>query len=390
MWGELVRKFTEHLVQRYGKDEVNKWYFEVWNEPDIGYWHGTPAEYLKLYDYAVAGVRAALPTAMVGGPGSTGPLSEKATTFLDNFLKHCLNDKSAANGRPIPLDFVSFHPKGRPSFVDGHVRMGITSELNAANTGFKIVAKYPKYIHLPIILSEADPEGCAACSMKTNPANSYRNSPLYGTYTAVAIKALFDLQDRSKVNLAAMLSWSFEFEGKDYFEGFRTLATNGIDKPVLNVFRMAGLMSGERVTTSSTGQIPLDDMMKNGVRQAPDIDALATKAAHEAAVMLWNYHDDDLPADSADVQVAIASIPVGVKKVLLEHYRIDETHSNSYTVWKGMGSPQSPTPEQYARMKSAGQLELLTSPEWLDVSNGKVTIDTSLPRQGISLMHLKW
>ncbi len=390
MWGELVRKFTEHLVQRYGKDEVNKWYLELWKEPDITYWHGTPAEYFKLYDYAVAGVRTALPTAMVGGPASTGPLGAKATAFLDNFLKHCLNDKSAANGRPIPLDFISFHPKGRPSFVDGHVRMGITSELEAANTGFKIVAKYPKYIHLPIVLSEADPEGCAACSMKTNPANSYRNSPLYGTYTAVAIKALFDLQDRSKVNLAGMLSWSFEFENKEYFEGFRTLATNGIDKPVLNVFRMAGLMSGERVMTSSTGQIPLDDLMKNGARQAPDIDAMATKAAREAAVMLWNYHDDDLPAENADVQVAIAGIPAGVKKVLLEHYRIDETHSNSYTVWKGMGSPQSPTPEQYAQLKAAGQLELLTSPEWLDVSNGKVTIVTSLPRQAISLMHLKW
>ena len=390
MWGELVRRFTEHLVQRYGKEEVNKWYFEVWNEPDITYWHGTLAEYLKLYDYSVAGVRAALPTAKVGGPASTGPAGEKATTFLDNFLKHCLNDQSAANGKPIPLDFISFHPKGRPTFVDGHVRMGITNELDAADTGFKVVAKYPKFIHLPIILSEADPEGCAACSMKTNPANSYRNSPLYGTYTAVAIKALFELQDRAKVNLAAMISWSFEFENKDYFEGFRTLATNGIDKPVLNVFRMAGLMSGERVATSSTGQIPLDDLMKTGVRQAPDIDAMATKAEREAAVMLWNYHDDDLPAASAEVEVAISGIPPGVKKVLLEHYRIDETHSNSYTVWKGMGSPQSPTPEQYAQMKAAGQLELLTSPEWLEVSNGKVTIETSMPRQAISLMHVKW
>ena len=192
------------------------------------------------------------------------------------------------------------------------------------------------------------------------------------------------------MNLISMLSWSFEFENKDFFEGFRTLATNGVDKPVLNVFRMAGLMSGERVATSSTGQIPLDDMMKNGVRLSPDVDAFATKAAHDAAVMLWNYHDDDLPAPSADVQVTISGIPAGVKKVLLEHYRIDETHSNSYTVWKAMGSPQTPTPEQYAQMKAAGQLELLTSPVWLDVSRGKVTIDTNLPRQATSLMHLKW
>jgi xylan 1,4-beta-xylosidase len=268
--------------------------------------------------------------------------------------------------------------------------MGLANELKAAGEGFRIVAKYPKYIHLPIILSEADPEGCAACSMKVNPSNAYRNGPLYPTYTAAAMKGLFALQDRYKVNLLAMVSWSFEFEDKEYFEGFRTLATNGVDKPVLNVFRMAGLMTGQRVSTSSTGQVALDDILGNGVRQAPDVDAFATKADREAAVMLWNYHDDDMPAAGATVDVTIDGIPAGTKKVLLEHYRIDDTHSNSYTVWKKMGFPQSPTPEQYSRLKDAGQLELLTSPEWLDVHGGKVTIATSLPRQATSLLHLKW
>jgi xylan 1,4-beta-xylosidase len=310
--------------------------------------------------------------------------------FLDNFLKHCSNDKSAADGKPIPLDFISFHPKGRPTVVDGHVRMGLSNELKAAGEGFRIVAKYPKYIHLPIILSEADPEGCAACSMKVNPSNAYRNGPLYPTYTAAAIKSLFALRDRYKVNLISMLSWSFEFEDKEYFEGFRTLATNGVDKPVINVFRMAGLMSGQRVSTSSTGEIPLDDILSSGVRQTSDVDAFATKADREAAVMLWNYHDDDVPAAGASVQVIIAGVPAGVKKVLLQQYRIDETHSNSYTVWKQMGSPQNPTPEQYAQLKAAGQLELFSSPEWLDVNDGKVTIATVLPRQATSLMRLKW
>jgi xylan 1,4-beta-xylosidase len=390
LWGELVRKYTEHLVERYGKQEVSTWYFEVWNEPDISYWHGTPAEYFRLYDYAVAGVRAALPNAIVGGPASTGPNSGKAGAFLDNFLKHCLNDKNAADGKPVPLDFISYHPKGHPTVVDGHVRMGLLNELKAAEAGFQIVARYPQYIHLPIILSEADPEGCAACSMKVNPANAYRNGPLYAVYTAVAIKELFELQDRYKVNLVAMLSWSFEFEGKDYFEGFRTLATNGVNKPVLNVFRMAALMSGDRVMTSSTGQVPLDDILSKGVTQTPDVDAIATRADGEAAVMLWNYHDDDLPAAGTEVQVTIAGIPSVVKKVLLEHYRVDETHSNSYRAWKAMGSPQTPTPEQYARLKEAGQLELLSSPQWLDVSDGKVAIGTYLPRQATSMMRLKW
>jgi xylan 1,4-beta-xylosidase len=163
-----------------------------------------------------------------------------------------------------------------------------------------------------------------------------------------------------------------------------------VDKPVLNVFRMAALMSGERVMTSSTGQVPLDDILNAGVKKAPDVDAIATKAEHQAAVMLWNYHDDDLPADGAAVQVAITGIPGGVKKVLFEHYRIDDAHSNSYSVWKAMGSPQTPTADQYVRLKDAGQLELLHSPEWLDISDGKVTIGTNLPRQATSLMRLTW
>jgi len=390
MWGELVRKFTEHLVKRYGREQVKTWYFEVWNEPDIIYWHGTEAEYLKLYDYAVAGVRAALPEAKVGGPATTGPGSEKSSAYLDAFLRHCMHEKSAADGKAVPLDFVSFHPKGRPETVDGHVRMGLAEELKAAKKGFEIVAKYPQLKKLPIVLSEADPEGCAACSMKTNPANAYRNGPLYATYTAAAMKGLFDLEDETHVNLAAMLSWSFEFEGKEYFEGFRTLATNGVDKPILNVFRMAGLMTGDRVEASSTGRVPVIEILKSGVRQGPDVDALATKGEHQAAVMVWNYHDDDLPAPEAPVEVAIAGVPAGVKRVLLQHYRIDETHSNSYTVWKQMGSPQGPTAAQYERLREAGQLELLSSPEWLDVSDGEVTVKMELPRQATSLVRLTW
>jgi xylan 1,4-beta-xylosidase len=226
--------------------------------------------------------------------------------------------------------------------------------------------------------------------MKDNPANAYRNGPLYASYTATAMKALFELQDEAKVNLIAMLSWSFEFENKNYFEGFRTLASNGIDKPILNLFRMAGLMSGERVGTTSTGAVPLADLVASSLRQAPDLDAFATKADREAAVMVWNYHDDDVPAPEAAVRITVAGIPAGVKRVLLEHYRIDDTHSNSYTAWKSMGSPQSPTPEQYAQLKQAGQLQLLASPAWLDVDQGTVTIETSLRRQAVSLLRLKW
>jgi xylan 1,4-beta-xylosidase len=393
-WQELNRQVAAHMAERYGKETVATWYWEVWNEPDGKYyWKGTEDEYNQLYDYAVAGVRQAIPNARVGGPATTGPGSgtqSKASEYLRGFLAHCNTNKSLATGGPIPLDFISFHVKGRPNVVDGHVQMGLDHELKNAAEGFTIVRQFPKFQRLPIILSEADPEGCAACSARLYPPNAYRNGPLYPSYTAAAMKGLLELADREQVNLLGMLTWAFEFEGKPYFEGYRTLATNGVDKPVLNVFRMAGLMRGNRVAAVSNGAAPLDSILAHSVRQAPDIDALATNSNGEAAVLLWNYHDDDVAAPGAPVAVSIKSIPASAHRVLLQQYRIDDHHSNAYTVWKEMGSPQNPTPEQYALLQAAGQLQLFDSPRWMTPQDGEIKLDVQLPRMGLSLLRVTW
>jgi xylan 1,4-beta-xylosidase len=381
-WQELVRVVTAHLVQRYGAQTVRGWYFEVWNEPDIDYWHGTPEQYWQLYDTAVAGVRAALPGALVGGPATTGPGNPKAYKFLDDFLTHVTQAK-------VPLDFISFHAKGMPRIQEGEVKMGLAKELNDVDKGFEIVTRHGM-AKLPIILSEADPEGCAACSMKVNPANGYRNGTLYPSYTAAAYKGLLDLEARRKANLISMLSWSFEFENKDYFEGFRSLSTNSIDKPVLNFFRMAALMKGVRVAATSDGAVPLDAMMANGVGAAPDIDGLATADGRGAAVMLWNYHDEEKTAASSSVSVKVAGLPRSASRVLVTHYRIDDTHSNAYTVWKAMGSPQKPSAEQIAELKGKAGLQLLESPRWMAAEGGAVTIATDMPRHAVSLIQLRW
>jgi xylan 1,4-beta-xylosidase len=389
-WGDLIRAVTAHLVERYGKDTVSQWYFEVWNEPDINYWHSTAEDYWKLYDYAAANVKAALPTARVGGPATTSPSNQKAYNYLKGFLDHVQSGKSLADGKAIPLDFISFHAKGRPTIVDARVTMGIKHELDDADRGFFLISQYPKYRNLPIIISEADPEGCAACSSRVNPANNYRNGTLYPAYTATAFKALFDLQDKHKVNLISMLSWSFEFEDKDYFDGFRSLSTNGISKPVLNLFRMLGLMSGTRVAAKSDESVPLDTLLSTGVRDKADVDAMATIDNRSAAVLLWNYHDADRAAAATPTTVELAGLPASATRVLIEHFRIDDTHSNAYTVWKEMGSPQQPTTEQYEQLKAQAGLQLLTSPAWKNVTGGKLTLKTELPRQGISLVKITW
>ena len=391
LWEDLVRHVAAHLRERYGLAQVSTWYWEVWNEPDISYWHGTRAQYFELYDYAVAGVRAAIPGAHVGGPATTGPTAgSRSAAFLEAFLEHCASGKSSATGGAIPLDFISFHVKGQPHVIAGHVQMGLNHELNNAATGFAIVSKFPRFARLPVILSEADPEGCAACSAQHHPENAYRNGTLYPAYTAAVMKGLLDLAGRDRVNLTGMLTWAFEFEDQPYFAGFRTLATNGIDKPELNFFRLAGLMGGERVTATSTGAVPAESIIAEGVRQQPDIDALATRAPGAAAVMVWNYGDDDVAGPTALVHVFLHGVAPSVHRVLVQQYRIDATHSNAYTAWQQMGSPQQPTPEQYKKLQAAGQLQLMGSPHWMTVEGGRAEFDLHLPHQSVSLLRLTW
>ncbi|MGH9496554.1 MAG: GH39 family glycosyl hydrolase [Candidatus Sulfotelmatobacter sp.] len=390
-WRELVYRLTLHCIERYGKVEVATWNWEIWNEPDIGYWHGTPEEYDKLYDYAVDGVRQGLAEAKVGGPATTGPSGEKAAEYLRQFLRHCATGANFATGKVgAPLDFISFHAKGSPELKGGKVQMGLGHELRDVNEGLKIVASFPQFSRLPVVLSEADPEGCAACSAKDHPQNAYRNDTLYAAYTAVAIRKMLDLNVRSQTNLTGILTWAFEFEDQPYFVGYRALATNGIDKPVMNLFRMLGLMMGERVEVKSSGAMGLDEMLTSGVRAKVDVDGLAARGDHQIAALVWNYQDDPASAVEKPVELHVSGLPMSAKRILIRHYRIDQSHSDSYTVWKAMGSPQSPNREQYERLKSAGQLQLLASPRWVENNAGAVQLDFTMPGESVSLVELSW
>jgi xylan 1,4-beta-xylosidase len=388
-WRELVYQFGRHVLQRYGQREVDTWIWEVWNEPDIGYWQGTPIEFQKLYDYAADGLRRALPKAAIGGPEVTGPNGQRTQQILRDFLEHCLRGTNFATGKiGSPLDYITFHAKGSPRVVDGHVRMGISNQLRAIDNGFRIVRSFPELKDTPIILGESDPEGCAACSVATNPENAYRNGTMYSSYTAAQIARTYELADRHQVNLRGSVTWAFEFENQPYFAGFRDLATNGLDKPVLNVFRMLGQMSGTRLSVESSSAATLDAIRDTGVRERPDVNALAAKTDRSVAVLVWNYHDDDLGAPAAEIDLTIAGARSG--EATLTHTRVDQDHSNSYEAWKKMGSPQAPTPAQYAQLEKAGKLQAFRPPERIRVRNGTMRLSFSLPRQGVSLLTLTY
>jgi xylan 1,4-beta-xylosidase len=377
-WGELVYQWVRHSVERYGREEVESWYWEVWNEPDIFYWHGSPEEYFKLYDFAAAAVKRALPTARIGGPATTGPSAKRAAEYLRSFLEHCDSGKNYATGETgCTLDFITYHAKGQVSVIDHYVRMNIAKQTADVRTGLEIISGFPKFRNLPIVISESDPEGCAACSAKLHPENAYRNGSLYAAYTAAMLSNITDLTEHSGNHIEGVLTWAFEFENQPYFEGFRTLATNGVSKPVLNFFRMAGLLGGDRVKAS--------------IAASPGaVSALAVRSDRVLSVLTWNLNNDDVPAPAANVVVEFEGLPATVTRALLQHYRIDQAHSNAYTRWQEMGSPQNPTSEQYSALVAAGELQTLDSPRWITIHNGQTTLELALPRQAVSLLQLSW
>jgi xylan 1,4-beta-xylosidase len=380
-WSELAYQWTKHCLERYSKSEVESWYWETWNEANIGYWRGTPQEFHKLHDYAIAGVRRALPTARVGGPDCAGSGGRWARAFLE----HCLRGTNYANGQiGTPLDFVSFHAKGAPVYTNGHVRMGIANQLRTIDEGFGMVASFPELKHTPIVIGESDPEGCAACQ---GPSYSYRNGTMYSGYTAASFAREHDLADRRGVNFAGALTWAFTFEDQPYFAGFRQLASCGLPLPVFNVIRMFSLMDGQRIPAISDATVPLDDIMRRGVREKPDVAALASLETNRFCVLVWHYHDDDVAGPDAAVEVTVAGLPATASETQITHYRVDEHHSNAYDEWRRMGSPIAPNEGQYRQLEEASKLaRLAATPATLPLEKGALTIQFLLPRQGVSLL----
>ena len=388
-WSDLIYHWVRHDIARYGKNVVARWDWEVWNEPDIGYWHGTFEDYCKLYDYTAAAIKRALPEARVGGPATTGPAGAPAAEFLRDFLTHCVSGKNyATGGTGAPLDFISFHAKGTTAFVDGRARMNIGHSLRDISDGFQIIAGFPTLSGLPVVISESDPEGCAACAASLHPENEYRNTAQYASYEAELLDGTLALAARDHIKLEGTVTWAFTFPGQPYFYGYRSLATHQIDKPILNAFRMFEMMRAERVETESSGRIGLGDLLANSARTQPDIRAIATRGRSGLSVLVWNYDDDASAAPAAQIALEIDGLPRGLNRVHVTDYRIDRYHSNAYTAWKQMGSLQKPSAKQIVQLKAAGQLQILAPQRWLPAHAGKVQLTFTLPRQAVSLIRI--
>jgi len=277
--------------------------------------------------------------------------------------------------------------------------MSVGHQLRAVERGMQVIASYPEWKHTPIILGESDPEGCAACQ---GSQNGYRNGPLYGVSVAEATMRTYELARKYGLTVQGAVTWAFEFEDQPAFAGFRELATDGIDKPVLNVFRIFGMLGGtqpdtahggnnrsaaEWVATESAGALPLADIVEHSVTAAPDVNAVATRSNHEVDVLLWNYHDADVPAEPAQILLAVDGLKGS--RVTETEFRMDATHSNAYRVWQQMGSPAQPTPEQIDQLQKAAALEQSVPDHAVAQHDGKINLPLTLPRQAAVLIRLR-
>jgi xylan 1,4-beta-xylosidase len=385
-WAGLIRTWAMHANQRYA-DVAASWLWELWNEPDLPYWRGTFAEYAALYDHTEAALHEVMPGAALGGPAVAGA----GSSFLRQFLEHCASGTNAVTGATgTRLDLVTFHAKGGVAIADGHVQMNLGSQLRSHRAGFNAVAAFPQFGQTPIYITEADPDGCAACPASSEPADAYRNSPAYGAYEIAMMKRTIELEAQVGVKLGGLLTWAFTFPGTPYFEGYRVLASNGINLPVLGAFKLLGRLAGTRLPLTSSGARALDDILADGVRGQPDVDGMATLDGDAVQVLVWNYHDDLVTVAATPVHLTI-NVPASFgSSVRVSHLRVDESHGDAYTVWVSQGRPASPSAAQVAALQQAMDPASLVPDRTAAVSaDGSVAVDFALPRFGVSLVTLR-
>jgi xylan 1,4-beta-xylosidase len=394
-WYDLVFNLVGHCAERYGRDEIATWYWELWNEPDIFYWRGSLEEFNKLYDYTAAAVKAACPQARVGGPATTNPApGGKAADFLDRFLHHCANGANACTGQTgAPLDFITFHVKGGGYRADPKHRKqappSVKRILSHTQVGYEIISKYPGYQHLECVLSEIDPDGWAAGGAWDNANLNFRNTEYYPSFVAAAFDKVSRFASSQSWDLK-LLTWAFMFVGERCFEGTRAFSTQGIDKPILNLFRMYARMGAQAVTFSSSGaKDPLAYADQWGNDETADISGFATLSGDSSLhVLIYNHHDDWDRHAEYTIELDIANLPFGGDELLVTHYRIDQSHSNAYAEWVRQGRPMYPAAEQRAAIEARSGLELLEPPQKVTSHAGKLRLSFTMPVHSVSLLSI--
>ena len=389
-WYDLIRDLVSHCVERYSRAEVESWYWELWNEPDIFYWRGSREEFFRLYDVTEAAVHDALPTAYFGGPATTGTdlPDGNAALFLDAFLTHVkvgTNYHSGLTGTRV--DFLSFHTKG--GIYNTTLRREkqlptIELFLENVRVAAAIIQKHG-YGSLEICLSEADPDSWAAGGRYDNFNLNFRNTEYFASYVACSYERLYALAEELGMDLRP-LAWTFAFDWERLFEGMRTFTTRGVDKAVFNLFKLYARLWEERVTARVEGPVQDPDGTYTGV-WAFRADAPGGDNREMLQVFVVRHHDDwDVDRDAV-VRLRIEGLAAD-GTVEVRRFRIDQAYSNPYAEWLRQGRPDYPAPQGYEAVKRRDGLEEI-SPLHGVVTAGVLELDTLLSSHAVELLEIR-
>jgi xylan 1,4-beta-xylosidase len=264
--------------------------------------------------------------------------------------------------------------------------MGIANQLKTIDDAFSKIAAIPQLARKPIIIGENDPEGCAACPGEQN---SYRNGSLYASYTAASYARIWELARKRHVNLDGALTWAFTFDGQPWFAGYRQLATNGVDLPVLNVFRLLSRLGSEQLASTSSAQLSLETIESEGVVTSPDVGLLAAATKDSRVdILLWNYQDDDLPGSTAAVRIDLINLPARFAS-RARITQVGRLVGNAFASWQSMGSPPAPTSPQIDGLIAASRLTWQRMPAAANAGSGIKSLSLRLPSQSVALVELR-
>ena len=378
-WQDLIYRTILHLKERYGKKEISSWYFEVWNEPDLYKWFwiahpdkkryphkGDNEEYYKLYDYAVQGAIEAEPEIRIGGPAIAGELK----LFFRDFLKHCYSGENYATGETgTRLDFISRHHYG-----------SIEEEILPNYKHFIDIAREEagdKFDDLDILITETGPSAFP---------KPWMNNHYVAAWIVKEFDAMFYLQDNFGPDFLPdiMCFWTkpVPLHFGNHF-GIATVLGNKwrpnpetiVKRPSFNGYYALSLLGKTRLKI-------------DGAQFGDFIHGLATKDGDQKlATIIYHFNQwDETSADTTVFDVDLSFRNISFADFKMDHYRIDKTHSNGYTVWKSLRSPEEPTNEQISQLQKRDDLEIIESGINKTAPDGSFNMSVKLPANGVSLI----
>ena len=372
-WADYIRRFIRFLLDRYGKEEVEQWYFEVWNEPDLGvFFAGTQQDYFKLYEATARAVRSVDEKLRVGGP------STSACKWLPEFLDFC--EKNS-----VPCDFVSTHHYPGDAF--GNIfsirhMMGVT--WNAAKHEKPLGETIREMFYQPEnvknwkkgTLAKMDREAKRQVGDRPLFITEWNSMAVFGApvhdekYSAAfAVKSCLDLDN----SLAAYMFWccSDLFEEqfmlpKPFVGSFGIVSNDGIPKPNFWGFRMLSQLYPNRLALADTG----------------DLDCGAFTDGQNVQLLITPQSVD--PAENRRFSVTAS---LDFEAVSMTVQRIDDTHCNPKRLWQEMGAPDNLTKAQVEEIKQKSRLT--EEPLPFRAADEKTETDISLNTNDVLLLTVK-